>query len=244
VQHSVVNVRSRWMRHLWDDADAAFRARILAALPVDPSAELLDVGCEHGAWTEQVRGRLGIPPSHVHGLEVVEQEARLARARGFDVRVANIDDPWPFDDASIDIVHANQVIEHVERLDHFVSETRRVLTRRGRAIVGTENLASWHNVAPLLFGYQPFSATNISSRRPIGNPWALHAGEPVEEESLQHVHVITLEALRDIFLAHGFAVEAEWGSGYHPLGGRVAARLARIDPRHAHFVAVVARPAA
>jgi SAM-dependent methyltransferase len=226
---------------MWEDADGAFRARILAELPPDPDAELLDVGCEDGGWTETVRRRLQIAPDHVHGLEIVEEEAREARSRGFDVRTSDLDDRWPFDDGTINVVHANQVIEHVERLDHFVAETKRVLCPGGRAIVCTENLASWHNVSALLGGYQPFSATNISSRRPIGNPWALHAGEPVRHESLQHVHVITLKALRDIFLAHGFGIEAEWGSGYHPLGGRVAAQLARIDPHHAHFVAIVAR---
>ncbi len=243
LQHSTVSLRSRWMQHLWDDADSVFRARILAALAVDPTAELLDVGCEDGAWTERLRRRLGIAPGQVHGLEIVESQARRARARGFDVRTGDLDDHWPFDSGSIDIVHANQVIEHVERLDHFVDETRRILRSGGLAVVCTENLASWHNVAALLVGYQPFSATNISSRRPIGNPLALHAGEPVEEESLQHVHVITLKALRDIFLAHGFGIEADWGSGYHPFGGRAAAGLASIDPNHAHFVAVVARRA-
>lgn len=229
------------MQHLWDEADSTFRARILAALPVDRSAELLDVGCEDGAWTERLRRRLDIAPGRVHGLEIVEQQARRARARGFDVRTADINEQWPFDTASIDVLHANQVIEHVQRLDHFVAEAKRILRKGGLAMVCTENLASWHNVAALLLGYQPFSATNVSSLGPIGNPFALHAGEPVEEESLQHVHVITLRALRDIFLAHGFEIEADWGSGYHPLGGRVAARLASIDPNHAHFVAVVAR---
>jgi SAM-dependent methyltransferase len=229
------------MQHLWNDADSTFRSRILMALRPDPTAELVDVGCEDGAWTERLRQRLGIAPGNVHGLEIVEQQARRARARGFDVRTADLNDYWPFDSASIDIVHANQVIEHVQRLDHFVAEAKRILREGGLAIVCTENLASWHNVAALLPGYQPFSATNVSSLRPIGNPFALHVGEPVEEESLQHVHVITLRALRDIFLAHGFVIEADWGSGYHPFGGRVAARLASLDPNHAHFVAVVAR---
>jgi hypothetical protein len=32
-----------------------------------------------------------------------------------------------------------------------------------------------------------------------------------------------------------------WGTGYHPVPGRLAAGLARLDPRHSHFIAVVAR---
>jgi len=231
----------RVMERLWANADAAFRARILAALPADSAVVLLDVGCEDGAWTERVRRRIGIPSDHVHGLEIAAEQARRARARGFDVQIGDIDDPWPFEDASIDIVHANQVIEHVKRLDHFMRETRRVLTEGGHAIVCTENLASWHNVGALLLGYQPFSATNISSCRRIGNPFALHGGEPVLEEPLQHIHVITLKALRDLYSVHGFKIEAQWGSGYHPFGGRIAARLAAFDPNHAHFVGVAAR---
>jgi len=80
-------------------------------------------------------------------------------------------------DASFDVVHANPVIEHVFDLDRFVSEIKRVLAPGGRAIICTENLASWHNVAALFLGFQPFSTTNISETRPIGNPFALHVGD-------------------------------------------------------------------
>jgi hypothetical protein len=52
---------------------------------------------------------------------------------------------------------------------------------------------------------------------------------------------MTLEALRAIFVAHGFVIESMWGKGYHPLIGWPASRLACIDRRHAHFVGLVAR---
>jgi SAM-dependent methyltransferase len=229
------------MQRLWDDAESAYRAKILGALPSNPSAVLLDVGCHDGDWTEQLRRKVGISPSQVRGLEIAPEQAELACARGFDVRTGDLEAPWPFDDGSIDIVHANQVLEHVKRLDHFVQQLRRVLVPGGVAVVCTENLASWHNLAALALGYQPFSVANISSLRPIGNRFALHAGEAPAEESWQHVHVITLTALRDLFGAHGFTIEASWGTGYHPFPGRVARWLASLDPRHAHFIAVVAR---
>jgi SAM-dependent methyltransferase len=230
------------MERLWAAGEAGYRAKILGSLPADPSAVLLDLGCDDGAWTENLREQLGIPPGQTYGLELVGERANLARARGFDVRVGDLDEAWPFEDASVDVAHANQVIEHVQRLDHFASELKRVLRPAGTAVVCTENLASWHNVAALALGYQPFSLTNISAVRPIGNRFALHAGEPSGLRSWQHVHVITLTALRDLFSAHGLVVASSWGAGYHPFPGRIAQRLADVDPRHAHFIGVVLQP--
>ncbi len=241
----VANARrivARAIEGLWTSAESACREKILNSLPTDQTLRLLDVGCDDGAWTERLRRQMGIPAAHVQGLEVVEARAAVARSRGFDVRVGDLEQRWPFDDGSVDVVHANQVIEHVKRLDHFVQEAHRVLAARGHAVVCSENLASWHNVAALALGYQPFSITNISDMRPIGNPFALHAGKPNEQsESWQHVHVMTLAALRDIFAAHNFEIVTSWGTGYHPLPGRVAARLSALDPRHAHFICIVAR---
>jgi SAM-dependent methyltransferase len=241
---SGTSLRSRIGERLWAGAESAYRAKILDSLRADPSAFLLDVGCDDGAWTDAVRRRLGVPPTQVRGLEIVPERAAVARARGFDVRIGDLDAPWPFEDASVDVVHANQVIEHVKRLDHFAGELKRVLAPGGTTVVCTENLASWHNVAALALGYQPFSVANISDRGPVGNPFALHRGTPGARESWQHVHVVTLAALRDLMAVHGFVLESSWGTGYHPFPGAIASRLAALDPRHAHFIGIVARASA
>jgi uncharacterized membrane protein YkvA (DUF1232 family) len=238
--------RTRLMQRLWADAESSYRTKILDALPpASPATRMLDLGCDDGAWTESLRRRVGIPPERVSGLEIVSGRAERARFRGFDVHVADIEATWPFESRSFDVVHSNQVIEHVVDIDHFVAETRRVLKPDGVAIVCTENLASWHNVAALTLGYQPFSLTNISTSGPLGNPLALHADEEGNDlPSWNHVHVLSLTGLRDLFAGHDFAVKRTFGAGYHPMPGRMGAWLAEHDPRHAHFIGVVAeRPA-
>jgi len=229
------------MDRRWGEAEASYHEKILDSLDRDPSAVVLDVGCDDGAWTDEVRSWIGVPAHHVHGLELVDERAELARRRGFHVHTGDIEELWPFPDNYFDVVHANQVIEHVLQLDHFVTEIRRVLKPRGVAVVCTENLASWHNVGALALGYQPFSLTNVSNVRPIGNRFALHAGEQPEYESWQHVHVLTMSGLVDIFSAHGFTVTDSWGTGYYAVPRLLASPLASIDPKHAHFIAVVAR---
>jgi SAM-dependent methyltransferase len=227
---------------LWAQAEADYRRRLLELLPRDPGARLLDLGCEDGAWTDTIRRTIGIPPNQVTAIEIVPADADLAERRGFTVHRTDLEGPWPLPDHAFTVVHANQVIEHLVRVDHFAEEIQRVLHPQGIALICTENLASWHNVAALAGGLQPFSITNLSELRPIGNPLALHADRSPREvtQAPLHVHVMTLTALRDLFRAHGFAIRDAWGTGYHPLPGRLASWAARIDPRHAHFIAVTA----
>jgi SAM-dependent methyltransferase len=234
----------RFAQRMWDDSERAYRARLLELVP--PAAgPLLDVGCDDGSWTEQVRRRAGVAPTAVSGIELIAERGERAAARGFAIESCDIEGPWPFDDASFSLVHANQVIEHVKRLDHFVSEARRVLRPGGTLLVCTENLASWHNVAALLMGWMPFTLTNVSSTGAIGNPLALHpeAGGGYGE-SWQHVHVITPRALSELLQRHDFQVDDSLAIGYHPLRGRLARWAARRNPAHAHFIGARAQVSA
>ena len=106
-------------------------------------------------------------------------------------------------------------------------------------LVCTENLPSWHNVGALLLGYQPFSLTNLSTTGSIGNPFALH--EESHHEPWQHIHVVALDALRDLFARYGLQEEKVFAAGYYPAWGALGSRLADLDPRHAHIIGLTAR---
>ncbi|MBD0328880.1 MAG: methyltransferase domain-containing protein [Thermoleophilia bacterium] len=226
---------------LWDGAEDAYRRWILDAVGRAAPESLLDVGCHDGSWTSSVAEAAGSQLRRLCGVEIVEAAAEEARARGIDVTTADLNNPLPYGDGRFDLVHANQVIEHVADLDSFVSEVRRVLAPGGRAVICTENLASWHNVAALALGYMPFSLTNISSRGAIGNPFNL-APVPADQvaHSWFHTRVLTAVGLAELLELHGLRVAERFGSGYHPLPAAIAQPVAGRDVRHAAFIGVVA----
>ena len=63
----------------------------------------------------------------------------LARSRGVDARVGDVQEP-PFEDASFDVVVAAWMLYHVPDLDRAVAELARVLRPGGR-LVATTNAA-------------------------------------------------------------------------------------------------------
>jgi 2-polyprenyl-3-methyl-5-hydroxy-6-metoxy-1,4-benzoquinol methylase len=229
--------RGRFVR-MFDRAMEQNLACIDSLLAARPGAVLLDLGCDDGANT--ARFAAAARAAETHGLELIEERGELAVRQGIQVRIGDLDQRFPYDDGSFDVVVSNQVIEHLCDTDNFVRESYRVLRPGGLAVVSTENLASWHNIGALMFGWQPFSLTNVSDRRlGIGNPLAIHRGEQLTLSSWQHVRVFAHRGLRELYEAHGFIVETIRGAGYYPL----PRWLARADGRHAAFLTMsVVRP--
>lgn len=202
-----------------------------------PDAVVCDVGC----WDGGAFWRYAPRNATLLGLELNADAVQLARTRGIEAVAADLGETWPLDDQSVDLITSNQVIEHVADTDHFVRETLRVLRPGGTAFISTENLASWHNIAALSLGWQPFSITNVSEARPsIGNPLAnLRYGDALGV-GWQHVRVFARRGLIELFEAHGFVDVTVRGAGYYPL----PAAVGRLDSRHAAFITVVAQRSA
>lgn len=215
-----------------------YKKNILKCL--DPSKSpvaLLDCGCDDGEWTLELGRQIG--NVQLFGIEIVEEQLQIALSRGIEAEIGDLNNRFPFSNEKFEVVHANQVIEHLADTDNFIKEIRRVLKPGGYAVICTENLASWHNIFALLFGWQPFSLSNICETRfQIGNPLAIHSGAPSENpKSWQHLRVFAYRGLRDVFAAHGFVVEYFAGSGYYPLLNW----FSKLDPRHAAFLTIKVR---
>jgi SAM-dependent methyltransferase len=203
-----------------------------------PLKALLDLGCDDGARTVMWARAAGAQA--VHGIEVVAERANLASEQGVSVTTADLGVQLPFEDGTFDAVVSNQVIEHVFDTDLLVAEAFRVLKPGGVIVTSTENLASWHNVAALLLGWQPFSLTNVSKLGAIGNPLGLLVGGDIEATvpgavTWQHHRVFASRGLIDLHRAHGFVEVTCHGAGYYPL----PRRLGGLNPGHAAFITVV-----
>lgn len=225
-----------WFHRMRSRADRLNREQILELLEPHPTAALLDLGCDNGDWTLALGRRVGT--TNLHGLDVIGERLEEAARSGVRIHLGDLNGTLPFEDASFDVVHANQVIEHLADTDRFLEEIGRILRPGGYCVLSTENLASWCNLASLALGWQPFSLTNVSATRlGIGNPLAINRGQEARFTSWLHQRVFAYRGLVELLEAHGFRVERVLGSGYFPL----PARLGRLDPRHAHFLALKGR---
>ena len=207
--------------------------KIMNMLEINSNAELLDMGCDDGNWTMELAKK--IQTQHINGIEVVESRILNAQSRGIEVVMADLNSYLPYPNDHFDVIHANQVIEHLNNTDNFVSEIYRLLKPGGYAIISTENLSSWHNIIALIFGWQPFSMANFSKKGNIGNPFSLWKREISNNSSLlswQHNRLFSYYGLKDLFQKFNFKVEKIKTSGYYPF----FEWFSKIDPIHGHYI--------
>jgi SAM-dependent methyltransferase len=138
--------------------------------------------------------------------------ADLLAGKGIQVHRLDIErERLPFEPESVDVVIANQILEHVKELFWVLHETARVLRVGGAMVVGVPNLASLHNRALLMLGRQPTSITVASA----------------------HVRGFTRRGLAGLLRAAApgvLEIERFAGSNFYPFPGCLARPLARVFP--------------
>jgi SAM-dependent methyltransferase len=228
-----------YLSRVFHASEEANRRAILEALPAGHGGTLLDLGTHRGDFTDRVADRLAA--RRVAGVELIERHASAARARGIEVEVADLDDGLPFESESFDVVHANQVLEHVRRTDLFMREIRRVLRPDGLACISTNNLASWHNVISLGLGMQPMPV-HVSDEIIVGNPMNPEHRWGHRDAGRTHLRLFTARALTELAAYHGLALERLRTVGYYPLPPLLARLAARLDRLHGAFIVAFFRP--
>ncbi|MDP7243870.1 MAG: class I SAM-dependent methyltransferase [Flavobacteriales bacterium] len=211
------------------------------------NARLLDCGCWNGVNTKKYGKIVGT--DFLYGIEINKQKAKEASKKGIEVKTSDLNQKLPFKDNFFDVVIANHVIEHLIDVRLFVSEIHRVQKKNGYILLGTPNLASWHNIFALLLGLQPFSGPTIKPdyESDVGlikdmNKQRLDkkfSGN--KSRNLDHIKVMTTKALISLLNDFNFNVEKIKGFGYYPFPPIIAKHLSDIDPYHSHYIIVQAK---
>lgn len=122
----------------------------------------LDLGAGWGADLEAAaRVR---PEARLFGVELNPDCA--ARLASMGVRVSPLDlerSALHFQDGRLDIIIANQILEHAKELFWIMHEVSRTLAVGGQLIIGVPNLASFHNRVSLALGRQPTCIQSASA---------------------------------------------------------------------------------
>lgn len=211
---------------------------------VKKDASYLDCGFSDGDLTLKVSKK--IKTKKIYGIDVDPNYLKMAKKKGINAFYGNLNEKLPLEDETFDVITAIEVIEHLYNTDTFLKELFRICKKNGHVIIGTENLASWHNIFALVLGFQPSTGPWISDFYSIGfHPLHHKHLEIVRKKKRlslvdkhvnevdKHINVMTRDALRKLCVAHGFTIENEKALGFYPFTGFIADALAKLDKQHA-----------
>src|SRR5512136_874363 len=193
------SVEKRDLPHLYKtyrQMERTNRHEILQLIEPRPHGRLLDCGCGDGEFTVRLANRALV--AEAYGIERVDERITEASDRGVIVTKADLNDRLPYRDHFFDIIHANQIIEHLMSPALFLAEARRVLRADGYAVFATSNVGSWHNVLSLALGVHP-TPTLIGDEAVAAH---VHVFDPLQHSYQTylddvHVRVYSCQGLRD-----------------------------------------------
>lgn len=171
---------------------------------------VVDLGAGRG--DDLLAARAVNPRAALHAIEPSTPLASQLRQLGAVVHDLDVErSPLPFQDQTVDVVIANQLLEHTKEIFWIFHEISRVLRPSGNVILGLPNLASFHNRVLLVAGRQPTCVQLASA----------------------HVRAFTRPGLL-YFLDQGFPggykLEDFGGSNFYPFPPLLARRLAHWLP--------------
>jgi SAM-dependent methyltransferase len=175
-----------------------------------PYKKVLDIGAGHG--DDLLMARAVHPSAELIGIEPYTPYVKELESKGIRVHSLNIErDRFPFAEGELDIVMANQILEHTKEVFWIFDQSSRSLKVGGHLLIGVPNLAALHNRILLAIGKQPSPLKNNSA----------------------HVRGFTkgdLIRLLDSGFPGGYTLKGFGGSNFYPFPPLLARPLAAAFP--------------
>jgi SAM-dependent methyltransferase len=131
----------------------------------------------------------------------------------FKFEYADLNERIPYPDNYFECIVSDQLIEHLSQPDTFIKEIKRVANKNCTIIMGSENLAAWHNIFALMLTLHPFS-DHYSANVRIGNPLSIHHKEKFKDPFMRHFKIPTIRALRELLEYYNFKIMDIQGFGH------------------------------
>lgn len=159
---------------------------VLPAL-FEPKEKVLDLGCGDGAVSEYLQD-MGVK---VTAIDISEEAVRIARRRGVDAKVVDIEKGLPYKDEQFDAVFWGDNVEHLFDPEESLKEIHRVLKTKGRLVLSCPNMGYWR------YRIHYFLKGTLPDTEWTGNPpWAW-----------SHIRFFNTKTIQDFLKAGRFRVE-------------------------------------
>lgn len=171
-----------------------------------PYETVVDIGADKGE--DLAIYRKWNPQARLVAIDCSENNIEFLTKMGYSPHRIDIEkERLPFGDCTVDVINANQIIEHTKELFWLFHEITRVLRVGGKLMLGVPNLASLHNRLLLLAGRQPTVINNCTA----------------------HVRGFTKhDILRLLGIWGGYRAVCVTGSNFYPFPPIAAKPLARL----------------
>jgi len=173
----------------------------------------VDIGCGEGGDLSIVRQHH--PNAELFGVDFGLWNSDKIKALGVKPVVMNVENnTLPFEDESIDLIIANQVLEHTKEVFWINHEIFRCLKVGGTFFMGVPNVLSLHNRILMLFGHHPTCSKMTSG----------------------HIRVFSKRDVSSFYRNIGDSfckIEQFYGSQFYPFPKTIARFLSKVFPAYA-----------
>lgn len=202
----------------WIDVTETYGRHIIKRMfsVAAPYTSVCDLGAGSGYDLDIARQLC--PKAATHAIECYPPNIRMLESKGHSCHQLNIEcDKLPFAPESIDVICANQVLEHTKEIFWILHECTRVLKENGYLIFGIPNVAALHNRILLFFG-----------RHPTGSKcYSAHVRTFSKNDFLVFLNVC---------FPDGYKLEAFMGSQVYPFPKKIGRIISAVLPQFSQSI--------